>query len=189
MPSIEHVASTIFPPILADIAAGPAGDVGSNPLAILTFIAAPAVLTNAASLLALGTSNRFGRNVDRSRAIIKILDGLVGDSVAIERERAMYRRLLGWLERRMQMLMSAMSLFYLAIGCFAAGSLASLVGALLVPTDHPYALRVILGVALITGVGGLGSLVSGGVQLVRETRLALVTIREEMAFFRVRYGG
>ena len=52
---------------LADIAqtAMPGGS--SNPFAILTLIAAPAVLTNAASLLALGTSNRFARNIDRSR--------------------------------------------------------------------------------------------------------------------------
>ncbi len=45
-----------------------------NPFAILTFIAAPAILTNASSVLALQTSNRFARNVDRMRAIIKQLE-------------------------------------------------------------------------------------------------------------------
>ncbi len=32
--------------------------VGSNPLGMLTFIVAPAILTNASSVMALGTSNR-----------------------------------------------------------------------------------------------------------------------------------
>ena len=47
----------------------------TNPFAILTFIAAPAVLTNASSVLALGTSNRFARAIDRTRAMIRTLEG------------------------------------------------------------------------------------------------------------------
>jgi len=53
----------------------PVTGVESNPFAILTFIAAPALLTNASSLLALGTSNRFARNVDRARALLAMLEG------------------------------------------------------------------------------------------------------------------
>ncbi len=37
--------------------------VANNPFAILTAIVAPAILTNACSVLALGTSNRLGRVV------------------------------------------------------------------------------------------------------------------------------
>ena len=37
----------------------------SNPFAVLTFISAPAVLTNASSVLLFGTGNRYGRAVDR----------------------------------------------------------------------------------------------------------------------------
>jgi len=36
---------------------------GASPFAALTFIAAPALLTNASSLLMLGTSNRLARAV------------------------------------------------------------------------------------------------------------------------------
>ena len=169
--------------ILADIAPSDAAAVHGNPLAILTFIAAPAVLTNAASLLTLGTSNRFARNVDRSRAIIKILD----DATIVGDEREMYRRLLGWLERRLAMLMRAMSCLYFAIGCFAAGCLTSLLGAIVASTDHAWVLTAILSVALAAGTAGLGGLVVGGSLLVRETRLALATIREEMRFYKDRY--
>jgi VIT1/CCC1 family predicted Fe2+/Mn2+ transporter len=45
----------------------------TNPFAILTFIAAPAILANASSVLALGTSHRFARTIDRTRAMIRIL--------------------------------------------------------------------------------------------------------------------
>ena len=40
-----------------------------NPFAALTFIAAPALLTNASSLLLMGTTNRLARAVDRVRAL------------------------------------------------------------------------------------------------------------------------
>lgn len=42
---------------------------GTNPLGILTFIVAPAILTNASSVMALGTANRFARAIDRAREL------------------------------------------------------------------------------------------------------------------------
>ena len=46
-----------------------ASPVGDNPFAVLTLIAAPAVFTNASSVLALGTGNRLARVVDRTRQL------------------------------------------------------------------------------------------------------------------------
>ena len=46
----------------------------TNPFAALTFIAAPALLTNTSSLLLLGTSNRLARAVDRVRALTAHLE-------------------------------------------------------------------------------------------------------------------
>jgi hypothetical protein len=40
-------------------------DFPANPFAILTFISAPAVLTNASCVLLFGTGNRYGRAIDR----------------------------------------------------------------------------------------------------------------------------
>ena len=46
-----------------------AGDTaGGNPFAVLTAVVAPAILTNACSVLALGTSNRLARVVARELA-------------------------------------------------------------------------------------------------------------------------
>src|SRR2546422_7930461 len=47
--------------------------VPDNPLAVLTLIAAPAVFTNASSVLVLGTGNRLARVVDRARYIAQQL--------------------------------------------------------------------------------------------------------------------
>src|SRR5438045_9696699 len=43
--------------------------VAGNPFAVLTAVVAPAILTNASSVLALGTSNRLARVVDRTRIV------------------------------------------------------------------------------------------------------------------------
>src|ERR1700719_1563205 len=53
---------------------------GMNPFAILTFIAAPAILTNSSSVMALGTSNRFARAIDRARALSSLVEGKEQDS-------------------------------------------------------------------------------------------------------------
>lgn len=106
----------------------------TNPFAILTFIAAPAILTNAASMLTMSTSSRFGRNVDRSRQLIKLLEAnrtLIAATDETRAEEKLNRKLLGWMEYRTTLLMRALSFFYFAIGAFAAGSLSSLLGAIL----------------------------------------------------------
>ena len=48
---------------------------GSNPFGVLTSVVAPAILTNACSVLALGTSNRLARVVDRTRVVAAELAG------------------------------------------------------------------------------------------------------------------
>src|ERR1700719_4794222 len=54
-----------------------AGDAaGGNPLAVLTAVGAPAILTNACSVLALGTSSRLARVVDRTRVVARELAAL-----------------------------------------------------------------------------------------------------------------
>lgn len=156
----------------------------TNPFAILTFIAAPAVLTNAASVLVLGTTNRFGRNVDRARELVKMLEGRDPNTDA---EASLYRKLLTLLEGRMKLLVWAMSLFYFSIGCFAAGSLTSLLGAIVATTEYHALLTLSLSVALFTGASGLIGLFAGGWLLVRETQIALKTIIAETSYYKDRY--
>ena len=150
--------------------------VTDNPYAVLTLIAAPAILTNASSVLALGTSNRFARAVDRQRQLSQMLESatqLDPDTLKVR------RRQLGITERRAQLLIGALTRFYTSLGAFAASALVSLLGAVLVPIGYRVVELVMTGLALLAGVAGVGGLVFGCVLLVRETRLTVQALREE----------
>ena len=156
----------------------------TNPFAIFTFIVAPAVLTNASSVLALGTSNRFARNVERSRLLIKSMEGKTRASdPALE----MRLRQLERTERRATLLLRALTAFYFSLGCFAAGSLLSLVGAMLSMGQRQGISQAFLVIATIAGICGMCGLVIGCATLIRETRLALTSLREDTNFFRAQH--
>ncbi|MGI4789167.1 MAG: DUF2721 domain-containing protein [Janthinobacterium lividum] len=155
-----------------------------NPFTSLTLIAAPAVLTNASSVLALGTSNRFARAIDRARSLSAMLEkGVVsGDPLTIMRVHHLNRA-----ERRSLLLLHALRLFYLALGSFAAAALTSLLGAIAATSTHHFIFRITLGIAAVTGMLGVGGLVSGCVLLVEETRLAVKSVSEEAQMVRDRF--
>jgi len=87
--------------------------IADNPFASLSLIAAPAVLTNASSVLALGTSNRFARAIDRARALSVLLEKepVTADPMTLMRVHQLNR-----LERRSLILLHALRAFYLAWG-------------------------------------------------------------------------
>lgn len=156
----------------------------SNPFTVLSLIAAPAVLTNASSVLALGTSNRFARAIDRARALSRQLEGeaVSGDPMTLLRIRQLNRT-----ERRSLLLLHALRAFYLALGNFAAAALISLLGASLAVSEHNSVYRAALMLALLTGVVGVGGLVVGCTLLVTETRLAVLNVTEEARLVRERF--
>jgi Protein of unknown function (DUF2721) len=157
-----------------------ASPITENPFAVLTLIAAPAVFTNASSVLALGTSNRLARVVDRTRVIARELR----DTLPSESEAQMWSRQLDRLQLRASMLVRALSYFYTAVGAFAAASLVSVLGATVAATDYRMSFATIAAVSLIAGTLGFIGLVIGCSFLVRETRLALAILSEEARLIR-----
>lgn len=149
---------------------------GANPFTLLSLIAAPAVLTNAASLLVLSTSNRFARAIDRARALVAHLKS---PNAAKDPESPIRLHQLKRAERRSLMLLASLRAFYLSIGCFAFASLVSLFGAGIASSSRGFGLGVATAVSLSAGIMGVGSLVYGCIVLVRETRLAVFSISEE----------
>src|SRR5437016_9264262 len=149
--------------------------VAGNPFAVLTAIVAPAILTNASSVLALGTSNRLARVVDRTRIVGGELAGFEPGSPDYQ----------GWatqleaLQVRVQLLVKALRLFYAGLGLFAASALVSVGGAI----GAYYGQRVLFeagaALAVLTGASAVAGLVFGCVLLVRETQLAVRTLAEE----------
>jgi hypothetical protein len=149
--------------------------VSDSPFAVLTLIAAPAVFTNASSVLSLGTGNRLARVVDRTRTLVKDLHGTEIDAAT----RALWVRHLGRLERRGALLVRALSFFYGAIGCFALASVVSILGASVVSINYKWVFQAIVGVSFVAGTVGFTGLAVGCSFLVNETRLALRSIYEE----------
>ena len=152
---------------------------GDNPFAMLTFIVAPAILTNASSVMTLGTSNRFARAVDRARALSAQLEETqdpADPSVKLRMEA------MRSIEKRALLLVRALTSFYVSLGSFAAASLVSLLGAVFFVSHHDSLFRITQSVALLAGVVGVGGLVSGSALLVWETRLTLRILREETAY-------
>jgi hypothetical protein len=155
-----------------------------NPFAVLTAVVAPAVLTNASSVLCLGISNRIGRVADRTRVVAAEIAPM-----AVQSEE--YQILLGQLERlqsRAELLFRALRLSYASLGSFAAAALVSVIGSAIAFYGQQWAFRTAAAIAFAVGGFGVGALVYGCAMTVRETRLALLSIAEESKLARTRFG-
>jgi hypothetical protein len=145
----------------------------ATPFAALSLIVAPAILTNACSVLVMSTSNRLARTVDRGRELARELEGSDDFTSA-----AGARRLneLSAAEERSLLLVRALRCAYIALSGFAAATLMSLLGAVFVPVGRAEMTQVLEALALVAGVSGVASLVLASTLLVRETRLAVTVM-------------
>jgi hypothetical protein len=149
--------------------------VANNPFAVLTAIVGPAILTNASSVLALGTSNRLARVVDRTRIVAEDL-ALYAESSP---EYAAWSAQLAVLEVRAQMLIKALRLFYAALGLFAASVLVSIAGSTAAYYGFRMGFAVCAGLALVIGASAVVGLSVGCSLMVHETQKAVHSLTEE----------
>src|SRR5262245_65683551 len=104
-----------------------ASGIAGSPFAVLTAVVAPAILTNACSVLALGTSNRIARVVDRTRVISAELATLEPTGMRFEARLEQISRL----RERANLLVRALRTFYIGMGCFAAAAMMTVLGSAL----------------------------------------------------------
>jgi hypothetical protein len=150
-----------------------------NPFAVLTFIVAPAILTNATSVLAMSTINRMLRTRER-------MQQLFAESESGQRHGTQYLAQVNRVERQALLLLSAMRWIYIALGAFAAASLVTLLGAVAGQLGNQLLMHVVVGAGLALGFVGVAGLVGGCVHLFHATQLSLMNIREEAALIRAR---
>ena len=144
-----------------------------SPFAALTIVVAPAILTNASSVLCMGTTNRLARVVDRTRAVSAA-------SFPPNTEKFMARqRQLEALRVRWNLVLRALKFFYMSLGSFAAAALISLLGSILAVSALHDGFIPIAGLGLLSGTVGVTGLIVGCTMLVRETRLAVDSLAEE----------
>ncbi len=127
----------------------------ANPFAALSLIVAPAVLTNASSILILSTSNRLARAIDRARTLAAQME-----------------------------LLNPLRLFYASLRAFAGAALTSLLGGALSGREYQTLSSTAEAVSVGAGVIGVAGLLLGCVLLLRETRLAVLVVSEEATLLR-----
>ena len=148
-----------------------------NPLPanLLTSMVTPAVLISAAGTLVFSTTSRLARIIDRARELGRMLEAIdraPDDPFAAER-RAEVERQLTVRARRSHLVQSAVTRFYFALGCFVAATVALGLASLF---------PILAWLPGAVGITGTAILFAGCVQLIRETRVAVDAVDEEMAF-------
>jgi Protein of unknown function (DUF2721) len=145
-------------------------------LQTLTAMITPAVLISAGGTLVFSTSSRLSRVVDRIRSLSDLVERYSDpDGVPPTAEkRALILDQLAWSSRRVMLLRSAMTTFYIAIGLLVATSLA--VGVVSM-WDWSYS-GIPLGLSLLGSI----ALLYGSVQLIAEARLAARANLQELSY-------
>jgi len=154
-------------------------DFPSNPFAILTFISAPAVLTNASCVLLFGTGNRYGRAIDRMHELYEAVES---GSKLDEVELKLKIRQLEAGETRTTLIVTALTCFYTAVAGFVASTLISLIGAIMVSMQMQQGVPLAFALAFIAGAIGVAAMITGAIMLARESRFSLNILREEKSF-------
>jgi hypothetical protein len=150
----------------------------SEALAVLAAMITPALLITASGTFILSTSQRLGRVIDRVRNIGDRMDALLHDTTGIEmieERKTMLMEQMRHQSYRATLLQRTLSVFYIAACLFVLTSIAIGVDALL-DKGHLHWLPVAL------GIGGASCLLYGSAMLIIEARLAVSSLREEMAF-------
>lgn len=151
-----------------------AGATGS-PFAALSLIVAPAILTNACSVLVMSTSNRLARAVDLTREVARELEATATDS----NQPGTMRRLedLNAANERSVLLLRALRAIYTALAGFASATLLALLGVVLESRLPSPALGALEMAAAIAGALGVGGIVWAATLLLGETRIAVAALQ------------
>ncbi len=152
---------------------------GDNPFVVFTVIAAPAVMTNAAAVMSLTTSNRLARAVDRSRALVNELKK--PDPEVTPEDRSFHVREVEAARQRAELLIQALGAFQVAFAAFASATLVALFGAslsLMAPQGLGHVGLTLVIACMVVAVGGV---VMGARLIIIESRMAYQILREESA--------
>jgi len=158
-------------------------DPQSSPLSALSLIVAPAILTNASTVLVMSTSNRLARASDRARELAKQLEA---EPTSATPEATRRLNELAATVRRSLLLLVALRCMYVALGSFASATVFALLSVVLASTGHTTGTWVCETLGMAAGMVALGALVYGAVLLVRETRIVVDLLQERAAGIRAR---
>lgn len=150
----------------------------NSTIEFLTAMVTPTLLISATGSLVLSTSTRLGRVVDRARELEVRLSELITvedkDSIPLYDKRLdTVVKLIDKVTTRSRILQKALSAFYFGLNFFILTSVTIAIAAFF--TTYRW-------IPIPVGIIGIMYLFWGGVQMVRETRMATATINAEMDF-------
>jgi hypothetical protein len=147
----------------------------SQTINILSAMITPVVLILASGSLILTTSQRLSRVIERTRKLtewIKELAITVAGETSIENEVAVLFDQLNKNTRRAILLQRAMTCLYLSLGVFVATSIS--IGVVDI-SDTTYTW-----IPIVLGILGAGLLFFASILLIKESRIALLAVTQEM---------
>jgi Protein of unknown function (DUF2721) len=147
---------------------------GESPFAALSLIVAPAILTNACSVLVMSTSNRLARAVDLARDLGRDLDSVSADQPTPDSHRWLNE--MSAANTRSVLLLRALRAIYTALGGFSSATLIALLGVVFEPRLPGASAALLEALAVVSGVIGVGGIVWAAVLLLRETRIAVTSL-------------
>jgi hypothetical protein len=157
-----------------------------NPFASLSFIADPALLTNASTLMLMGTINRYGRALDRVRELARDMEMMPLEKGLLDEVlRVLKSRQLDVALRRVLLILRGLTAFYTAVGAFGLGTLWSLLGATFFQGGLPTRLATLA--MFVSALTGVLCLVTGAGTLAWESRLTYRILRDEALYLRRRF--
>jgi threonine/homoserine/homoserine lactone efflux protein len=144
-------------------------------LNVLSAMITPAVLISACGQLIFSTSNRLGRIVDRVRELTRVVEQLFAGVITDfpEERRHEVDIQIGFYAQRSRLVQEALTSFYVALGLFVATTLGIGLTAFI---------PEIAFLPGILGIVGTITLFYGSMLLIREARLALRSVNQEMEF-------
>jgi hypothetical protein len=145
-----------------------------NPFLPLSFIAGPAILTNASTVLLNGASIRYNLAIGLWRDLQSELHGHETAVAAPYRDR---RLALSLANRRVVLIVRALSFLYAAVGAFGISTLTGLGGALLAGGESPRAVGLLKDATLVAGAIALLCLLTGAAVFMLESRCTLALLR------------
>lgn len=152
----------------------------TNPFANLTFIVAPAILTNASAIMGMQTGTRFTLALNRIHALVSEITQL--EAQGNTAHAANRRQTLSIVREQAALLTRATMAFNLALGAFACATFVSLIGAVLSETELRALLTPFLILSFVAGALAVFCLVIGGGLLAWETRYVLKKLIDNNAW-------
>ncbi len=153
-----------------------------SPFGVVTFIAAPALLTNATSVLAMSTISRMLATREQMQKLYTQSEAAKQPDIDAVRMIKKVDRV----EKQAELLLGALHAIYIALAAFAGATLVTLLGAGTASFQQTFLLHALVWLGVALGFVGVGGLVMGCGRLFRATQLSLINIRDEAAQIRER---